>query len=105
MIKQYIYTKRNGSNRKTGVLIGIKDESGDIVIGWSWCAKDDIFNKELGDNIAYHRAIFGTNKCVPYKLVPHLQPFADRCMRYFKTDCVVCFAHDCNIEFSNAKSE
>ena len=65
-------SKNNG--KKIGMICTVKDKkSNEIGIGWSLCCKKDRYNKYMGANIAYGRAMNVLNgKTSDYDNVPHV---------------------------------
>jgi hypothetical protein len=73
---------------KVGLLIALKREDGSIGIGWSKCAKQDKFNKELAETIAVGRALLWdwneSQENTPFAISRDLQHFRERAYKYFK---------------------
>ena len=80
---------RNRNGHRVGVMLAVPIE-GKVHLGWSLTCKKDIFNRELGIEIAQGRAERGDNTTVPYSIQPLVSIFRARCKRYFK-DCVIAF--------------
>jgi len=91
MIIQYA---RNEDGTPNGALVAEKiDEEGTVLVGWSGynlSGEPKPFTKEEAIRIAKNRIEKGFSGCtVPRRMRPMLDPFVDRCRRYFKTDCVL----------------
>lgn len=77
-----------------GILMGTKVENG-VVITASQCAlsKGDIFDKEFGKALCVRRVWSfegeGRIPTITKTMQPHLEGFAARCMRYFRTDNII----------------
>jgi len=79
--------KSNNKRRLIGVLVSFQwDEK--IYIGFSKCSSRDVFDKEIGLNMAAGRAqsLIGSDKFyeIPVSLTSHYAEFVDRSKRYFK---------------------
>lgn len=91
--KQYFlieYIRKNNRDKK-GVLIAVKHDDNEVVIGWSLCSSLDVFDKYFGQQIAYERGCKRFyDEChfedIPPSINYQLDEFVDRCKRYFK-DC------------------
>jgi hypothetical protein len=89
-IFQVIKERRNGRNRKAGVMVAV-EENGVVHIGWSRVnSRHDSFDMDKGLEIARGRAKAKTP--VVYPLGSSHKPlnrFEDRAKRYFKNSNVV----------------
>lgn len=92
-IYQYVYHKK----KKTGILIAFKaiiDNTNKIAIGYSKChSTKDIYNQNLGFNIAIKRAAKFINTefypySIPQSFKKQMLKFIDRVRRYYK-DCTL----------------
>ena len=54
------------TNKPIGVFVGV-EFGDDILIGWSFCNDKDHFNKKRGKEIAYNRALLGSQPSIPKK--------------------------------------
>ena len=63
MIIRYV---RDKDGKPIGCVIGLYT---DHSMGWSLCCKKDVFNKHMAKVIAVGRALHGTKKDVPRKLM------------------------------------
>ena len=78
----------SGGN-KVGVFVAVKDDSGEVNIGWSLCHKKsgDAFDPLFGYNVASGRAKRGKTKTpIAKSLIKKADQFKGRVARYFKTD-------------------
>lgn len=81
MIKQ---TFKDHKGRPKVVLVAVP-EDGKVNVSFSMCDyRYDKFNKHLGTQIAYNRAMKGTRKLYPKSVNDNLPQFIDRCKRYYK---------------------
>lgn len=90
MIQIFEYLKDN-KNRKVGILFAENNgEDKKVKIGYSKChQKFDVFNKDIGFDIAKGRArkhsdLLFDKYQVPFIVQRKLPKFIDRCQRYFK---------------------
>lgn len=70
-------------NRRVGSLVSVKTDDG-FTIGFSLCRKEDKFDKLRSFDIAYNRAIIGTNVDIPKSIRNEVYEFVNRCERYYK---------------------
>ena len=77
-IKQYV---RDQHGHPRGLVLA----AGPNEIGWSLCHKSDKFDKELGEYIAFNRALSGSRKPVPHSIQDDYERMKDRAKRYFKS--------------------
>ena len=81
--KRLIRYVRNSDKTPKGVLIA-KVVNDNIIIGWSYCAKDDNFEKKLGRHIAEARIQkCGKSIVVPRKIYKELDWFVAKAKRAF----------------------
>ena len=80
-------SKTQTKRRLIGVLVSFQWDN-KIYIGFSKCSKKDVFDKEIGLNMAAGRAqsLIDSNKFydIPVSLTNHYVEFCDRSKRYFK---------------------
>ena len=80
-------SKPQTKRRLIGVLVSFQWEE-KIYIGFSKCSSRDVFDKEIGLNMAAGRAqsLIGSDKFyeIPVSLTSHYAEFVDRSKRYFK---------------------
>ena len=73
---------------RVGLLVAIKREDGTIGVGWSKCAKHDVFDRDLAERIAFGRALLWnwdeSQENTPFAISRDLQHFRERAYKYFK---------------------
>lgn len=89
MNKEIIKYIKDNRGQKVGVLVGLKDEDGQICVGWSKYAvtqEYEPFSREKGLKIARGRALctHDVNADLPFAVLEEIPYFLDRCERYFK---------------------
>lgn len=83
-ITEYVLNKKK---QRIGVVLATKDRDR-VVVGWSKTRKKDVFDKNLGYQIAEDRALKDSIVAVPSDIVPAYNRIIDRAKRYFRTDSV-----------------
>lgn len=90
-MQELITYARNEDGDPTGVLVAQKvDDAGTVRVGWSACHRTDKNKgKRFALAIARKRIKTGSVEKIPYRMQDMIEPFEDRCRKYFKTDCII----------------
>lgn len=88
MKKELIQHIRKENKEPVATLVGVKDQTGCICIGYSKChEKYDTFSKKKGVMIARGRARKDLNgRDLPFVVEDYLPYFVDRCDRFFNKE-------------------
>jgi hypothetical protein len=83
---------RDRMGNPIGLAAAFQGPSGDVTVGWAFVAKADRkqgnISKHKSWQIAFGRAIKGTDAKVPHALLPVVAEVQERAARYFRVDAV-----------------
>lgn len=81
---------RDSKGNPIGLAAAFQGASGDVTVGWAFVAKADrkvgSINKLKSWQIAFGRAVKGTDAKIPAALVPVVEEVRQRAARYFRVD-------------------
>ena len=81
ILKQYIRNKK--TNNPIGVMLAELRE-GEVHIGYSLCHRNDNYDKQKGQAIAYSRLKSEKDINIPYSIIEEFGPFIQRAYKYFR---------------------
>jgi hypothetical protein len=83
---------RDAKGNHIGLAAAFQGPTGEVTVGWSYIAKADRKQGSISKNksweIAYGRAVSGTNAKIPRDLIPLADEVRERAVRYFRVDDV-----------------
>ena len=83
---------RDSKGNPIGLAAAFQGPSGDVTVGWAFVAKADRkqgnIDKRKSWQIAFGRAVKGTDAKIPAALRPVVEEVTERAARYFRVDAV-----------------
>ncbi len=83
---------RDSRGNPIGLVAAFQGPSGDVTVGWAFVAKADRkqgnINKNKSWQIAFGRAVKGTDAKIPVALLPIVDEIRERAARYFRVNAV-----------------